>query len=235
MGFGGQFGYYTDDTGRTLLGHRFYDAGMGRFVTRDPIGYKGGINLYGFTGNNPVNESDPSGYGPGNLDEWYSAWDNTSLSDAWDDAKQSIRGNFNLHLAASAAREVYDIYDHVSDKLSGVQFGAAPIATTLLNPPKLPAPSIFRHGNVRITHKYGGGLDSLPGGRSDHLPAHAHVEGGGRETHIGANGKPLKGQPEVTPEQEKAVEAGRSIIRSRINKINRWAKYLKWARKIPME
>ncbi len=35
---------------------------MGRFVTRDPIGYKGGINLYGFCGNNPVNDSDPSGY-----------------------------------------------------------------------------------------------------------------------------------------------------------------------------
>ena len=35
---------------------------MGRFVTRDPIGYKGGLNLYGFTGNNPVNESDPSGF-----------------------------------------------------------------------------------------------------------------------------------------------------------------------------
>jgi len=38
---------------------------MGRFVTRDPIGYKGGINLYGFAGNNPVNESDPSGFAPG--------------------------------------------------------------------------------------------------------------------------------------------------------------------------
>lgn len=64
-GFGGQFGYYHDYTGRYLLGHRFYDSFTGRFVTRDPIGYKGGINLYGFTGNNPVNESDPSGFQPG--------------------------------------------------------------------------------------------------------------------------------------------------------------------------
>jgi len=61
-GFGGQFGYYHDYLGRYLLGHRFYDSFTGRFVTRDPIGYQGGINLYGFAGNNPVNESDPSGY-----------------------------------------------------------------------------------------------------------------------------------------------------------------------------
>ena len=47
-----------------LLTHRYYDPNTGRFVTRDPIGYKGGINLYGFVGNNPVNRSDPSGFDP---------------------------------------------------------------------------------------------------------------------------------------------------------------------------
>jgi len=62
MGFQGQFGAYTDnETGLVLMGHRYYDAGTGRFLTRDPKGYGGGINLYGFTGNNPVNESDPNG------------------------------------------------------------------------------------------------------------------------------------------------------------------------------
>jgi len=62
MGFQGQFGAYTDtETGLVLMGHRYYDAGTGRFLTRDPKGYSGGINLYGFTGNNPVNEMDPDG------------------------------------------------------------------------------------------------------------------------------------------------------------------------------
>ena len=62
MGFQGQFGAYTDnETGLVLMGHRYYDAGTGRFLTRDPKGYGGGINLYGFTGNNPVNEMDPDG------------------------------------------------------------------------------------------------------------------------------------------------------------------------------
>ena len=64
VGFGGQYGYYHDFQGRYLLGHRYYDSYTGRFVTRDPIGYGGGINLYGFTGNNPVNRSDPSGFEP---------------------------------------------------------------------------------------------------------------------------------------------------------------------------
>lgn len=61
-GFGGQAGYYTDaETGLVLCTHRFYDPQQGRFLTRDPIGYEGGINLYGYTQNNPVNGLDPLG------------------------------------------------------------------------------------------------------------------------------------------------------------------------------
>ena len=61
VGFGGQWGYERNWTGLYLLGHRYYDAQAGRFVNRDPVGYKGGINLYGFCGNNPVNDQDPLG------------------------------------------------------------------------------------------------------------------------------------------------------------------------------
>ena len=71
VGFGGQWGYQKNAAGMLggpgpgsvsgyLLGHRLYDASTGRFLTRDPIGYNGGVNLYGFAGNNPVNETDPS-------------------------------------------------------------------------------------------------------------------------------------------------------------------------------
>ncbi len=44
-----------------LLTHRYYDPAEGRFLTRDPIGYAGGLNLYAYCGNNPVGRSDPSG------------------------------------------------------------------------------------------------------------------------------------------------------------------------------
>jgi len=60
FGYGGPYGYQTDpDHGLMLLGHRYYEAETGRFLTRDPI--KDGRNWYGYCGNDPVNSADPSG------------------------------------------------------------------------------------------------------------------------------------------------------------------------------
>ncbi len=55
FGYGARWGYYTDaETDLHLLTHRYYDPQTGRFLTHDPIGYRGGINLYAYTKNNPV-------------------------------------------------------------------------------------------------------------------------------------------------------------------------------------
>jgi RHS repeat-associated protein len=62
FGYKAQFGYYTDtETGLQLLTHRYYDPARGRFLTRDPIGYEGGINIYAYSRNNPANLIDPDG------------------------------------------------------------------------------------------------------------------------------------------------------------------------------
>lgn len=45
-------------TGWYNYGYRFYDPVMGRWPSRDPIGEEGGINLYGFVGNDGVNWRD---------------------------------------------------------------------------------------------------------------------------------------------------------------------------------
>ena len=56
---------YTDsETGLVYYGQRYYDAGKGRFVGRDPIEEQGGLNLYGFCGNNGVNRWDYLGMNP---------------------------------------------------------------------------------------------------------------------------------------------------------------------------
>ena len=42
-------------------GYRFYDPETGRWPSRDPIAELGGVNLYGFVGNDPNNKSDKLG------------------------------------------------------------------------------------------------------------------------------------------------------------------------------
>ena len=64
-GYGAKFGYLRDsESGFYLCTLRYYDPSAGRWLTRDPIGYAGGSNLYGYAGNDPVNMSDPSGLAP---------------------------------------------------------------------------------------------------------------------------------------------------------------------------
>jgi RHS repeat-associated protein len=57
----GRFGVMAEGNGLYYMRARYYDPEVGSFINKDPIGYKGGLNLYGYTGNNLVNVVDPSG------------------------------------------------------------------------------------------------------------------------------------------------------------------------------
>ncbi|MGK5093028.1 RHS repeat-associated core domain-containing protein [Deltaproteobacteria bacterium TL4] len=60
FGFAG--GLYDTDTKLVRFGARDYDPEIGRWTTKDPIGFNGGdMNLYAYVGNNPVNAKDPQG------------------------------------------------------------------------------------------------------------------------------------------------------------------------------
>jgi|GEM_PF-1881761 len=50
-----------EGTGWLYYGYRWYDAQNGRWVSRDPIEESGGVNLYGFVGNDGVGEFDRFG------------------------------------------------------------------------------------------------------------------------------------------------------------------------------
>jgi len=53
--------YYDAETGLYYYGYRFYSTVLMRWLNRDPIEEKGGLNLYGFCGNNPVARYDKDG------------------------------------------------------------------------------------------------------------------------------------------------------------------------------
>jgi len=52
---------YDAETGLYYVRARYYDPQQGRFVSEDPIGLPGGLNLYTYTGNDPSNFTDPLG------------------------------------------------------------------------------------------------------------------------------------------------------------------------------
>jgi RHS repeat-associated protein len=59
FGFAG--GLYDRDTKLVRFGARDYDANVGRWAAKDPIRFGGGLNLYGYVLNDPVNLVDPGG------------------------------------------------------------------------------------------------------------------------------------------------------------------------------
>jgi RHS repeat-associated protein len=62
FGFAG--GLYDKDTGLVRFGARDYDASVGRWTAKDPIRFGGGMNLYGYVLNDPVDQIDPQGEEP---------------------------------------------------------------------------------------------------------------------------------------------------------------------------
>ncbi|MDX2227306.1 MAG: RHS repeat-associated core domain-containing protein, partial [Verrucomicrobiae bacterium] len=74
FGFTGHYNHAA--SGLVLAMYRAYDSDTGRWLSRDPIGENGGINLYGYCENDPVNKIDPLGL----INQWTEWWADLSVN-----------------------------------------------------------------------------------------------------------------------------------------------------------
>lgn len=78
-------------------GLRYYSPTLGRFINKDPIEEQGGLNLYGFCGNNGVNKWDYLGQAEGE------GWQYQSTQD--------VDGNWTISVDWSGGLSGWDLID----------------------------------------------------------------------------------------------------------------------------
>ncbi|MEI6528082.1 MAG: RHS repeat-associated core domain-containing protein [bacterium] len=97
--------YYDSETELYYFGYRFFNPSIAKWITRDPLAEKGGINLTAFCENDPINKFDPLGesalswiFGQGYSGDEADAFDislGESLIEMGSGAKQGVKDLFN--------------------------------------------------------------------------------------------------------------------------------------------
>lgn len=98
------------DTGLMMMGHRFYAPDLGRFLNRDPIGFRGGPNLFEYAGGRPTHSTDATG-----LQEETKTWGQL--------LKEAFFGTFNTENAKRFGLSLLEAMDFLSPKSMLVNMG----------------------------------------------------------------------------------------------------------------
>ena len=87
---------YDAETDNYYVRNRYYSPTLGRWLSRDPIGYEGGINLYGYVDSSPVGNVDAGGtwawYDPFSWPIWHEIWHSTPAKAVGNAAPYGVPG-----------------------------------------------------------------------------------------------------------------------------------------------
>ena len=133
--------YFHPTSGLHLALYRAYDANAGRWLNRDPISERGGLNLYDYVGNNPLDHRDRLGldyiglnYGMGDAwEDWGGNWNAQAANDRFNEALTRLAPDY-IALNISAGPAVGWSGSVVADRngnwywsVGGVQCGESPL------------------------------------------------------------------------------------------------------------
>ena len=135
FGYHGRDGYCTDrETVVVYCQNRYYDPRTGHWVTRDPIGYAGGINLYSYCGSGPIGWNDASGLIPVSFPDGpsFNVPDQATLPLSpkfWSKIRQPLDALICAEREASLLRKQRDLqyeldkFDPIADRLGACGMG----------------------------------------------------------------------------------------------------------------
>jgi RHS repeat-associated protein len=78
--FNGRYGVMTDPNGLLYMRARFYNPYLCRFVSADPSGFSGGLNVYAFANGNPISYLDPFGLNAHTTGDSFWSWVGSGLN-----------------------------------------------------------------------------------------------------------------------------------------------------------
>jgi len=106
----------SQPSGLYYLRARAYSPQWGRFIQVDPIGYQGGINLYAYTGNDPLNQTDRQGTSSDGPGGYYG-------------------GGYGMRGASSSLTALLNSYESgPSSSLNGTQYAQAAMGLCAVGP-----------------------------------------------------------------------------------------------------
>jgi RHS repeat-associated protein len=214
------------------FGARQYSPTLSRWLVPDPMGEKYyDISPYAYCKDNPLKYIDPDGksvwskglkgfvkVGRSVVKNGVSA---LNKADTYLDAFSDI---------TEAINTIADSEASVGDKVVAGLSLASELLPVSVEDVKDAGKVVKTIGNKgrpgTIIAKENGITIKTYGTNDAHKPAHAHVTGKGSEVRVGPNGKPLKGQPELSTQQKRVVDNHKKALRKEVKAIGKENKKL---------